>query len=167
MKKYIRSFASIVIISMFLVLAWSCFYGTDDEKVFPAFDCNFFPTPIIKNQEILLRFIDRKTNKPISNLEILPLFRHYRKINRGVTCELYNEGKEYDFLYTTDNFGIVRIITQTTYFSSEDFLRAYFEVYEEIETYDVNQYHDNSIFLRYDKNSYGKTIYLLKYDVYP
>jgi hypothetical protein len=155
MKKYFRSFASLAVIGVFLVLAWSCDdYGYGEDVLF---DCKWYPVPITKSHEIFIKAIDRVTNKPIPKTEInIYSINYFVKPGVGSSCEIRSQD-ELNKIFLTGEDGIVYLPIDRKYYSEYEYILIRVGAYKE--GY-VSQ--RLNIILRPNDTGLRKDIYLLE-----
>jgi len=173
MKKYIRSFASMAVMGVFLVLALSCSCIWEGEcfennSESGEFKCEWYQPPITVQHKIFVRVIDMKTKEPIENAKI---YLHFYKRNLyvydpakpDVCIFLDSESLAFkNFDYITNGYYSLKI--NTMYNSPLEMSRIVLNV--QAEGYHTSLYRHNYVL---KPNSEGKsiTVGLVEYNFFP
>ncbi|MBK9733584.1 MAG: hypothetical protein IPO92_00920 [Saprospiraceae bacterium] len=157
MKKYVRSFAYVVVMGLFLNLGLSCVGSGNAEEI----ECNLFEDPIIKTQEVFIKVINRVSNKPIPNAPIFYVIT-YGKMYRapeGPNC--YLDEVYFELENKTGSEGIFYIPIDRVYNSSDEYTIISLRV-------SVQGYNKENVEIRLNPNDNGKRkdVYLLPVELY-
>ena len=122
MKRYINHLISIVVLAVFLAMAWACSFG--DGRIY-ANDCEFSMPSSSRTQKINIVVVDKLTNLPLSGVAVKIYYNKYDKTQistiPGTKCELIPEERVTQ-LGSTDNSGMFSLSATNTYYSSEDYI---------------------------------------------